>query len=240
LPRSVLPAFHPDAEITTPSIRPSPAARRTRPALTAAIARVCDHDDNVRARVARHCSAARRTRAWERAYGETLSYAIGRNAYTPAVACGYATAVQHGEADDGASLLAESRTPSIAPRRTEMPRTRIAALAALLALSGATLFASSHREAPLITEDQTMDNTDVYAFRSPDAPETVTIIANYIPLEEASSGPNFYNFSPAGVYEIHIDNNGDGKEDITYQFQFRNDLRNPNTFLYNVGPVLTV
>jgi hypothetical protein len=100
--------------------------------------------------------------------------------------------------------------------------------------------ASSHREAPLITEDQTMDNTDVYAFRSPDAPDTVTIIADYIPLEEPSSAPNYYNFSPSGVYEIHIDNNGDGKEDITYQFQFRNDIRNPATFLYNTGPVLTL
>jgi hypothetical protein len=102
------------------------------------------------------------------------------------------------------------------------------------------MFASSHREAPLITEDQTMDNTDVYVFRSPDAPDTITIIANYIPLEEPSSGPNFYNFSPAGVYEIHIDNNGDAVEDITYQFQFRNDVRNPNTFLYNTGPVMTL
>jgi hypothetical protein len=101
-------------------------------------------------------------------------------------------------------------------------------------------FASSHREAPLITEDQTKDNTDVYVFRSPDAPDTVTIVANYIPLEEPSSGPNFYNFSPVGVYEIHIDNNGDGKEDITYQFQFRNDIRNAGTFLYNTGPVVTL
>jgi hypothetical protein len=102
------------------------------------------------------------------------------------------------------------------------------------------LFASSHREAPLITEDPTMDNTDVYVFRSPDAPDTITIIANYIPLEEPANGPNFYNFSPAGVYEIHIDNNGDAKEDITYQFQFRTDVRNNNTFLYNTGPVLTL
>jgi len=101
-------------------------------------------------------------------------------------------------------------------------------------------FASSHREAPLITEDPTMDNTDVYVFRSPDAPNTVTILANYIPLEEPANGPNFYNFSPAGVYEIHIDNNGDAKEDITYQFQFRTEVRNQNTFLYNIGPVLTL
>jgi hypothetical protein len=101
-------------------------------------------------------------------------------------------------------------------------------------------FASSHREAPLITEDPTMDNTDLYVFRSPDAPDTITILANYIPLEAPFGGPNFHNFSPAGVYEIHIDNNGDAKEDITYQFQFRTEVRNQNTFLYNTGPVLTL
>ena len=110
-----------------------------------------------------------------------------------------------------------------------------------LALSMAlTVSASSHREAPLITEDPTMDNTDVYVFRSPDAPDTITIIANYIPLEEPSNGPNFYNFSNSGLYEIHIDNNGDAREDITYQFQFRTETRNANTFLYNTGPVLTL
>src|SRR5215210_4865126 len=112
-----------------------------------------------------------------------------------------------------------------------MPRFPIR-LVLIALLTVPSLFASSHREAPLITEDQTMDNTDVYAFRSPDAQDTVTIIANYIPLEEPSSGPNFYNFSTAGVYEIHIDNNGDGVEDITYQFQFRNDIRDTGTFLY--------
>ncbi len=118
---------------------------------------------------------------------------------------------------------------------------RIAARFLFIALLVApALFASSHREAPLITEDPTMDNTDVYLFRSPDAPNTITLIANYIPLEEPSSAPNYYNFSPTGVYEIHIDNNGDGVEDITYQFQFRTDVRNPNTFLYNTGPVLTL
>ncbi len=115
----------------------------------------------------------------------------------------------------------------------------LSVLAASAVLTVSAL-ASSHREAPLITEDPTMDNTDVYVFRSPDNPNTVTIIANYIPLEEPSSGPNFYNFSPAGVYEIHIDNNGDAREDITYQFRFRTDVRNANTFLYNTGPVLTL
>ena len=111
-------------------------------------------------------------------------------------------------------------------------------LASLLVCTAA--FASSHREAPLITEDPTMDNTDVYVFRSPDRPDTVTIIANYIPLEEPANGPNFYNFSPAGIYEIHIDTNGDAKEDVTYAFRFRTDVRDPNTFLYNTGPVLTL
>lgn len=118
-----------------------------------------------------------------------------------------------------------------------MTRRLVLLLSLTLALSS---FASSHREAPLITEDPTMDNTDVYAFRSPDAPDTITIIANYIPLEEPSNGPNFYRFSDAGIYEIHIDNNGDAIEDVTYQFQFRTDVRNPNTFLYNTGPVLTL
>ena len=114
-------------------------------------------------------------------------------------------------------------------------------LVLLLALTAAlTAAASSHREAPLITEDQTMDNTDVYVFRSPDAPDTITIIANYIPLEEPSSGPNFYNFSNSGVYEIHVDNNGDAKEDITFQFQFRTEVRNSSTFLYNTGPITTL
>jgi hypothetical protein len=115
---------------------------------------------------------------------------------------------------------------------------KIAVLAALVLTVSA--FASSHREAPLITEDPTADNTDVYVFRSPDAPNTVTIVANYIPLQEPANGPNFYNFSPSAVYEIHIDNNGDAREDITYQFRFRTDVRNPQTFLYNVGPVTTL
>jgi hypothetical protein len=121
-----------------------------------------------------------------------------------------------------------------------MPRISRFLLFAITLLFSISAFASSHREAPLITEDPTMDNTDVYAFRSPDAPDTITLIANFSPLSEASNGPNFYRFSPAGIYEIHIDNNGDGKEDITYQFQFRTDVRDATTFLYNTGPVLTL
>jgi hypothetical protein len=96
---------------------------------------------------------------------------------------------------------------------------------------------SSHREAPEISKDPVADNTDVYAFVSPDNPNTVTLIANYIPAEAPDGGPNFYEFGDDVLYEIHIDNDGDGHADITYQFQFQTTLQNPNTFLYNTGPI---
>jgi hypothetical protein len=82
--------------------------------------------------------------------------------------------------------------------------------------------ASSHREAPLISEDPTADNTDVYAFVSPDKPDTATIIANWIPGEDPAAGPNYYMFSPSARYDIYIDQNGDGKPDTTYAFRFKN------------------
>ena len=97
--------------------------------------------------------------------------------------------------------------------------------------------ASSHREAPLISEDPVADNTDVYAFRSPDKPGTVTIMANYIPLEEPAGGPNFSTFGKDVVYAINVDNTADGKEDIVYEFRFRTETRNGDTFLYNTGPI---
>src|SRR5438105_640655 len=96
---------------------------------------------------------------------------------------------------------------------------------------------SSHREAPSISQDPVADNTDLYAFVSPDNSSTVTVIANYIPLEGPDGGPNFYSFGDDVLYEIHIDNNGDGQSDITYQFKFESTLRNPKTFLYNTGPI---
>src|SRR5437660_1849105 len=96
---------------------------------------------------------------------------------------------------------------------------------------------SSHREAPEISKDPVADNTDVYAFVSPDRPDTVTLIANYIPLEGPAAGPNFYEFGNDVRYEIHIDTNGDGEADITYRFRFKVALRNANTFLYNIGPI---
>ena len=96
---------------------------------------------------------------------------------------------------------------------------------------------SSHREAPEISKDPVADNTDVYAFVSRDAPDTVTIIANFIPFEGPAGGPNFYEFGDDVLYEIHIDNNADAVDDITYQFRFKTTLQNPDTFLYNTGPI---
>jgi hypothetical protein len=127
---------------------------------------------------------------------------------------------------------------------------RIALLGAFLLAAVAAAFvrgagpepseASSHREAPLISEDPAADNTDVYAFISPDRPDTVTIVANYIPLEEPAGGPNFNQFADDVLYELKVDNNGDGREDVTYQFEFTTQTRNGNTFLYNTGPIDTL
>jgi hypothetical protein len=100
--------------------------------------------------------------------------------------------------------------------------------------------ASSHREAPLISQDPMADNTDVYAFRSPDRPDTVTIVANYIPLEAPAGGPNFPAFDDTVLYEINIDSDGDSKEDLSYQFRFDTRTRNPDTFLYNTGPITSL
>jgi hypothetical protein len=96
---------------------------------------------------------------------------------------------------------------------------------------------SSHREAPEIAKDPVADSTDLYAFVSPDRPNTVTIIANYVPLEGPAGGPNFYEFGDDVLYDILIDNDNDGKPEIIYAFEFRNEVRNPDTFLYNTGPI---
>jgi len=96
---------------------------------------------------------------------------------------------------------------------------------------------SSHREAPEISKDPVADNTDVYAFVSPDKPDTVTIITNYVPAEGPAGGPNFYEFGNDVLYSIYIDNDGDGLAEIAYEFRFQEKLLNPNTFLYNTGPI---
>jgi hypothetical protein len=85
--------------------------------------------------------------------------------------------------------------------------------------------ASSHREAPFISGDPLADATDLYAFRSPDRPNSVTLIANYIPAEVAAAGPNFYRF---------------GGDDLSFQFRFQNRTNNGNTFLYNTGPITSL
>ncbi|MGW0506439.1 DUF4331 domain-containing protein [Micromonospora sp. NPDC003241] len=96
---------------------------------------------------------------------------------------------------------------------------------------------SSHREAPEIAKDPVADSSDLYAFVTPDRPDTVTLIANYVPLQLPSGGPNFFEFGDDVRYEIHIDNNGDGQPDVTYRFEFTTEITNANSFLYNTGPI---
>lgn len=109
--------------------------------------------------------------------------------------------------------------------------------------------ASSHREAPFVANDPAIDNTDVYAFTSPDNPNTATIIANWAPFSEPAGGPNFFPWATDAYYDLNIDNNGDAKPDLTYRYTFKNiDKRGTTqhgdavggTFLYNDGPVTTL
>ncbi len=118
----------------------------------------------------------------------------------------------------------------------KMNKLGIAASLALTALAAGApdALASSHREAPLISQYPKVDGTDVYAFKSyePGRADFVTIIANYIPLQDPFGGPNYFTMDPDGLYEIHIDNNGDGREDLTFQFRFKYNLKN---IALNVG-----
>lgn len=104
-------------------------------------------------------------------------------------------------------------------------------LALLWALFTTTATASSHREAPLIANDPLADNTDLYAFRSPDDPTTITIIANYIPAELPFGGPNYASFGENILYEIHIDNDASiPGDEIVYRFTFHKVNEDPTTF----------
>jgi hypothetical protein len=117
----------------------------------------------------------------------------------------------------------------------------IASLVAIATFSVAsTALASSHREAPSIAEDQFADNTDVYTFISPEDPNKLVIVANYVPLLLPASGPNFYRFSDSVRYEICVDNDGDARADVCYRFRFRTTIENGGTFLYNVGPIAAI
>ena len=102
-----------------------------------------------------------------------------------------------------------------------------AAVAATLSFAAS---ASSHREAPNITRLPTVDSTDFYLFNSyePDRDGYVTLLANYIPLQQPYGGPNYFAMDPFALYEIHVDNDGDATEDLTFQFRFSNRLQNDN------------
>ncbi|RYF43658.1 MAG: DUF4331 domain-containing protein, partial [Comamonadaceae bacterium] len=120
-------------------------------------------------------------------------------------------------------------------RNKNLKRLQLSLLAAsALCAAGATL-ASSHREAPFITTSPKADNTDFYMFRSYEGvaangtggrSDYVTLISNFLPLQDAYGGPNYFSLDPNALYEIHIDNNGDAKEDLTFQFRFTNKLNN--------------
>jgi uncharacterized protein DUF4331 len=127
-------------------------------------------------------------------------------------------------------------------RRTAIGVASIATLAVglLTGLGPTTGGASSHREAPLVSADPQIDGTDLYAFVSPDKPDTVTLISDWIPFEEPGGGPNFYAFSDQAKYDINIDNDGDARPDVIYRWIFTNHYRNDNTFLYNTGPVTSL
>ena len=90
---------------------------------------------------------------------------------------------------------------------------------------------SSHREAPGTSKDPVIDSTDLYAFVSPDKPDTVTVLANYVPLQDPAGGPNFFEFGDDVLYSIHIDNNGDGVAEWTYNFQVQDRDGGPQHFL---------
>ena len=107
----------------------------------------------------------------------------------------------------------------------------------LLAAPSAQLFASSHREAPITALDQKADITDWYAFVDPAKPDHVVMILNVDPFLEPANGPNYFPFDPNVLYEMKIDNNRDGKEDISFQFRFTTEIRSPGVFTGLVGGI---
>jgi hypothetical protein len=108
---------------------------------------------------------------------------------------------------------------------------------ALCILVPSSLFASSHREAPITALDRSADVTDWYAFVSYDNPNNVTFILNVDPLLEPANGPNYFPFDPSVLYEMHVDNNQDGKDDITFQFRFTTELRQPTLYTGFIGGI---
>lgn len=135
---------------------------------------------------------------------------------------------------------------SAAARLTHRRRVGVALIATGTAMAGTLLIlipsasASSHREAPLIAGDPTVDNTDVWAFTSPDAQDTVTMIANWAPFSEPNGGPNFYPWAQGAHHDINVDNDGDAVPDLTYRWVFTTQDLREDTFLYNNGPVTSL
>src|SRR5271163_3382648 len=116
----------------------------------------------------------------------------------------------------------------------------------MLMLAPASLFASSHREAPITALDRSADVTDWYAFVSYDNPNNVTFILNVDPLLEPANGPNYFPFDPTVLYQMLIDNNQDGIPDVVFQFRFRTEIRRPDLFtgfmggLYGIQPITSL
>src|SRR3954467_12243547 len=124
----------------------------------------------------------------------------------------------------------------------KLPALLAALLAALAAgaLAVALSSGSSHREAPLSSVDPTADDTDVYAFKAADAPNALTIVANWIPFEDPAGGPNFYRFDDRAAYYLNVDNSGDGRPDVRYRFKFRTRVLDKGSFLYALPGVSSI
>src|SRR6266480_1653810 len=114
-------------------------------------------------------------------------------------------------------------------------RPAVAVVMSALMVQPFTLFAASHREAPITALDQKADITDWYTFVSPEHPDRVIMILNVDPFLEPSNGPNYFPFDPGIRYEMKVDNNNDGVEDVTFQFRFKTEIRAPGIFTGFVG-----
>src|SRR3954469_7709440 len=115
-------------------------------------------------------------------------------------------------------------------RRTSAVMASVVAAAGAGGVVAALSAGSSHREAPLSALDPTGDDTDLYAFTANDAPNALTVVANWIPFENPAGGPNFYRFDDRAAYYVNVDNTGDGRPDVRYRFKFHTKIRNKNTF----------